>query len=41
MDPEGMRKGCSVKVTIKTATTMMASSDWTAGRNPGESETGR
>jgi hypothetical protein len=35
MEPEGMRKGWTLKVTIKTATTMMETSDWMAGRKLG------
>jgi hypothetical protein len=35
MEPEGMRNGWTQKVTMKTATTMMVISDWTAGRMPG------
>jgi hypothetical protein len=40
MEPEGMRKGWMVNVTMKTAMTMMEISDWIAGRNPGEWEWG-
>jgi hypothetical protein len=35
MEPEGIRKGWMVKVTMKIAMTMMVIKDWTAGRIPG------
>ena len=34
IEPDGMRKGWTVKVTMKTATTMMTIRDCTAGRMP-------
>jgi hypothetical protein len=38
MEPEGMRNGWRVKVTMKMATTMIAISDCIAARNPGGCE---